>query len=65
MDEQTDTTVSMEEAAQILGCSIRTLRRHLPPGTPGRYRRIGTPGGQIRIERDLLKTLMPAPGGER
>jgi len=67
MADTDDTTVSRDEAAELLGCSTRTLDRHIPPGTPGRtvITAIGTPGGrQTRIERKLLARFMPAPGGD-
>jgi len=56
-------TVTREEAAALLGVSVRTIDRHIPAGTPGRtsYRR--TPG-KVRIDRALVERLMPAPGGD-
>lgn len=65
MTETDDTTVGRGEAAEILGWSLRTLDRRIPPGTPGRYPRYGSQrGGEIRIERKLLEQFMPAPGGD-
>jgi hypothetical protein len=63
----TNDTVSREEAAALLNCSVRTLDRHIPPGTPGRTTvpGVGLPGGrQTRIRRSLVEALMPAPGGD-
>ncbi len=56
-------TVTREEAAALLGVSVRTIDRYIPPGTPGRtdYRNVP---GKVRIERSLLAKFLPAPGGD-
>jgi hypothetical protein len=65
-DTDTDPTVGRAEAARILGWSLRTLDRRIPPGTPGRAPRYGTQrGGEIRISRELVEQYLPAPGGDR
>lgn len=58
-----ESTVTRAEAAAILGVSVRTVDRHIPPGTPGRTDYTETPG-KVRIARSLLATLLPAPGGD-
>jgi transposase len=71
MDELTDTTVSRQEAARILGVSLRTLDRWIPEGTAGRFKRPHpgragrppAPNDEVRIERSLLTALTTAPGG--
>lgn len=68
MDTTDTTTVSREEAAALLRCSVRTLDRIIPPGTPGRTTRrvIGVAGGrETRIRRSLVEQHLPAPGGDR
>lgn len=63
-DELPRTTVSRERAAEMLGVSVRTVDRHIPAGTPGRYAYKDHPGQSTQIEIELVKALMPAPGGD-
>lgn len=56
-------TVTREEAAALLGVSVRTIDRWIPAGTPGRPGYSAAPG-PVRIERSLIEALMPAPGGD-
>lgn len=71
MDEPTDTTVSRQEAAALLGVSLRTVDRWIPEGTEGRYKRPDprrpgrpAPNDEVRIERRLITALTTAPGGD-
>ncbi len=61
--DNSSTTVTREEAAALLGCSVRTIDRRIPAGTPGRTDYKGTVG-KVQIERALVQRLMPAPGGD-
>ena len=60
------TTYTRTEAARKLGCSLRTLDRRIPPGTPGRTGGT-TPGTRlrpgVRIDKKLIEALLPTPGG--
>ena len=57
------TTVTREEAAKLLGVSVRTVDRYIPAGTPGRTDYRETPG-KVQIAIGLVEALLPAPGGD-
>lgn len=60
-----DTTLSKEEAAALLGCSISTLRRKFPVGDPGRAEVGGIERpDEVRYYRSAIQALLPAPGGD-
>jgi hypothetical protein len=66
-DEPKDDTLSKADAAARLGCSIRTLERRTAGLTPeqGRIERGGLQRpAEIRYTLALIKSLMPAPGGD-
>lgn len=63
-DEPRKTTVSRERAAEMLGVSVRTVDRHIPAGTPGRYAYKDFPGRGTEIELALVEALLPTPGGD-
>lgn len=58
-------TMSKTEAAAALGCSIRTLERMFPPGTPGRVEKGGAVRpAAVRYDRAVIERMTPAPGGD-
>ena len=58
-------TMSKAEAAAALGCSVRTLERTFPPGTPGRVEVGGRlRPAEIRYDRAVITSMVPAPGGD-
>ncbi len=61
--ETNEPTVTREEAARLLGVSVRTIDRWIPAGTPGRSGYSDNPG-PVRIARHLIEALLPAPGGD-
>lgn len=62
-DELPSDSVTREEAARLLGISLRTLDRWIPAGSEGRTDYRETPG-KVRIKRSRVQALMPAPGGD-
>lgn len=71
MDELTDTTVSRQRAAEILGVSVRTVDRMFPEGTAGRFKRTPphrpnrpAPNDEVRIEMALIRAQLATPGGD-
>jgi len=67
MDEPKDDTLSKAEAAARLDCSVKTLERKTA-GMTKEQGRIPIGGidrpAEIRYTLALVKSLMPAPGGD-
>jgi hypothetical protein len=60
-----DETMSKAEAAEALGCHVRTVERMFPPGTPGRVEIGGARRpAEVRYERSAIEKRVPAPGGD-
>lgn len=58
-----DTRLTCQEAADAIGCSLRTIYRKFPVGHPARS--IGTNRyNGVLLDRDAVLRLVPAPGGD-
>ncbi len=62
----TRTHYTRQEAADALGCSLRTVDRWFPRGIDGRTERTPTPDKPdgVLIERRLIERRLAAPGGD-
>lgn len=59
-------TYTRKEASEVLGCSLRTIDRWFPRGSPGRTERTPTPDKPdgVIIDGVRVRARLPLPVGD-